>query len=150
MREFKQPRKEQSRPEQPRPEQPLKERSLSPSFSQPATSQLVSQPTATESSQPEVRKPESSSSGELEKLRRSQLDQSPSPDQSAPLLAVPSSSPPKAVLLEKPKAILASFGEPVVKQRPPMDTAELAQGQQPDRGTIRKRKGDRPAPPTRS
>jgi hypothetical protein len=57
------------------------------------------------------------------------------------------SSLPKAVLLERPKAPAPSFGEPVVKQRPPMDTAELAHGQQPDRGTVRKRKSDRPAPP---
>ena len=48
---------------------------------------------------------------------------------------------------EIPKTPSSPVDEPRVKQRPPMDTAELAQGQQPDRGTSRKQKGDRPASP---
>ncbi|HEY9626320.1 MAG TPA: DUF5331 domain-containing protein [Coleofasciculaceae cyanobacterium] len=91
---------------------------------------------------PDKFSPDKSGSG------KSSLEKS-NPDK--PEISATSPSPaPKPVLLEKPKAPAPSYGEPVVKQRPPMDTAELAQGQQPDRGTTRKRKGDRPASPERT
>ncbi|MBI4779940.1 MAG: hypothetical protein HY785_01315 [Oscillatoriophycideae cyanobacterium NC_groundwater_1537_Pr4_S-0.65um_50_18] len=145
------------------PKAQQKERSSdSSSFSQP-----INKPT--QPSQPEPHKAASHSSGLSANLSAKQQDaqsnqpldsvkssksSKPSPDKSSPdkpEISTASPSPaPKPVLLEKPKPPAPSFGEPVVKQRPPMDTAELAQGQQPDRGTTRKRKGDRPAPPDRT
>lgn len=106
----------------------------------------VSQPISQPPSKPEPRKPEprppESNSFEVGKSYSAPVSQPNSFSQpstkSEPLPLV-------RPALERPKAPLPPFDEPATKQRPPMDTAELAQGQQPDRGTSRKQKGDRPA-----
>jgi len=128
-------------------------RAASQSASQPASqsasqsaSSLTRPPAGPELRKPEPHRPESDDL-EVEKFHPAIADQpQPSPKPVAESAVSPLSQP----ALERPKAPLPSFSEPLVKQRPPMDTAELAQGQQPDRATPRKRKGDRSAPPART
>jgi hypothetical protein len=116
-------------PHEPEPHEP---KSQEPKSQEPKSQE-------SELRKPEPRKPESNSF-EVGKSYSAPVSQPKSFSQSSaePLPLVKPA-------LERPKAPSPLLDESAIKQRPPMDTAELAQGQQPDRGTGRT-KGDRPAP----